>query len=87
MANETINGKQMTICWHVDDLFMGHKDLTVLADLLRWLTNRYVTADKNLNITREHCHDYLGMTIDFFHQSSGHLQHDPIYQQNLYCLP
>ena len=24
IANKNINGKQMTICWHVDDLFVGH---------------------------------------------------------------
>ncbi len=57
----------MTICWHVDDLFVGHEDSTVVIDLLllQWLTNRYDTADKKLNITRGHRHDYLGMTIDF----------------------
>jgi len=65
VANKTINGKQMTICWHVDDLFVGHEDPTVITNLLRWLTNRYDTADKKLNITRGHRHDYLGMTIDF----------------------
>ncbi len=26
MANKIINGKQMTICWHIDDLFIGHAD-------------------------------------------------------------
>jgi len=65
VTNKTINGKQMTICWHVDDLFVGHEDTTVVTDLLRWLANRYDTADKKLNITRGHRHDYLGMTIDF----------------------
>jgi hypothetical protein len=40
VTNKTINGKQMTICWHVDDLFVGHKDPTVVTDLLRWLANR-----------------------------------------------
>jgi hypothetical protein len=39
IANKTINGKQMTICWHVDDLFVGHKDPTVVTNLLRWLAN------------------------------------------------
>ncbi len=35
VANKTINGKQMTICWHVDDLFVGHADLTVVTDFLK----------------------------------------------------
>jgi len=45
VANKNINGKQMTICWHVDDLFVGHEDPTVVTDLLRWLANRYDSAD------------------------------------------
>ena len=45
IANKNINGKQMTICWHVDDLFVGHEDPTDVTDLLRWLANRYDMAD------------------------------------------
>ncbi len=26
VANKMIDDKQMTICWHVDDLFKGHDD-------------------------------------------------------------
>jgi hypothetical protein len=70
VANKIINGKQMTICWHVDDLFVGHADPNVVTDFLKWLANRYDTADKKLNITRGHRHDYLGMTIDFSHDDA-----------------
>ena len=34
VANKTVNGYQMTICWHVDDLKVSHKDensVTALA--------------------------------------------------------
>ena len=34
VANKMVNGKQMTICWHVDDLKVSHVDknaVTVLA--------------------------------------------------------
>jgi hypothetical protein len=34
VANKTINDKQMPICWHVDDLFVGHEDPTVVTNLL-----------------------------------------------------
>jgi hypothetical protein len=60
-----INGQQMTICWQVDDLFMGHRDPAVDTDLLQWLLNCYSTTDKKLNVTCGHRHDYLGMNIDF----------------------
>ncbi len=65
VANTIINGSQMTICWHVDDLFIGHKDPTVVTSLLNWLARRYDTDDKKLNTTRGNFHDYLGMNIDF----------------------
>ncbi len=65
VANKTVNGSQITVCWHVDDLFIGHKDPAVVSSLLTWLSNRYDTEDKKLNTTRGYLHDYLGMNIDF----------------------
>jgi hypothetical protein len=55
----------MTICWHVDDLLIGHVDSSVVTTFLSWLASRYDTADKKLNVTRGPRHDYLGMNIDF----------------------
>jgi hypothetical protein len=39
VTNKMINGQQMTICWHVDDLFLGHKDHKVVSDTISWLQN------------------------------------------------
>jgi hypothetical protein len=76
VANKIINGKQMTICWHVDDLLLGHKDPRVVSEFLSWLASRYDTADKKITVTRGHRHDYLGMTIDF--TTSGAVAFDMI---------
>ena len=38
----------MTICWHVDDLFIGHEDPAVVSHFLAWLAKRYDTEDKKL---------------------------------------
>ncbi len=65
VANKLINDKQMTICWHVDDLFIGHEDPTVVSRFLTWLAKRYDTDDKKLNVVRGPTHDYLGMNLDF----------------------
>ncbi len=46
VANKLINGKQMTICWHVDDLLIGHVDSSVVTTFITWLASRYDTADK-----------------------------------------
>ncbi len=65
VANKMVRGKQLTVCWHVDDLFIGHEDPTVVTHLLQWIANRYDTDDKKLNVVRGHKHDYLGMNLDF----------------------
>jgi hypothetical protein len=39
VANKMINHQQMTICWHVDDLFLIHKDHKVVSDTISWLQN------------------------------------------------
>ncbi len=65
VVNKIINGKQITICWHVDDLFVGHDDPNVVTKFLDWLAHQYDTDDKKLNVVRGHKHDYLGMNLDF----------------------
>jgi hypothetical protein len=54
----------MTICWHVDDLFLGHKNLNTVSHTLQWLQARYATPDKPLKATHDYKRDYLGMNID-----------------------
>jgi hypothetical protein len=65
VESKLINGKQMTICWHVNYLLIGHVDSSVVTTFLEWLASRYDTAAKKLNVTRGPCHDYLEMNIDF----------------------
>ena len=76
VANKTIDGKQMTICWHVDDLFIGHVDPTVVTSFINWLAQRYDTNEKKLNVVRGHKHDYLGMNLDF--STTGEVKIDMI---------
>ena len=59
VANKMINSKQMPICWHVDDLIIGHVESCVVTNFLTWLASRYDTANKKLNVTRGPRHDYL----------------------------
>jgi hypothetical protein len=65
VANKMIDGHQMTICWHVGNLFIGHKNPAMVTHILQWLQACYETLDKPLQATRGHKHDYLGMYIDF----------------------
>ena len=41
VANKTINGKQHTIGWHVDDFIMTHEDPAVNDSLIYWFQSKY----------------------------------------------
>jgi hypothetical protein len=64
VANKTINGKQCTIVWHVDDLKLSHEDGAVLEEIVDKLNECY-GKNKPLVVSRGKVHDYLGMKLDF----------------------
>ena len=61
VANNTINGSQMTVTWHVDDLKISHKESTEVKNFIRALWGIY---GDNLSVTREKNHLYLGMDFN-----------------------
>ena len=61
VANKTINGKQMTVCWHVDDLNVSHVDPSEVTKFGQWLNTTFgVTVAEH----RGKVHNYLGMIMD-----------------------
>ena len=64
IANKTIDGKQCTILWHVDDIKMSHVSQDVLESIMKQIKARF-GKDAPLTVTRGPVHEYLGMTIDF----------------------
>jgi hypothetical protein len=64
VANKTINGRQCTILWHVDDIKVSHVDPQVVNDVLELLNKEYGEIAE-LVVTKGKVHDYLGMTLDF----------------------
>ncbi len=61
-ANKIIDGHQMTVVFHVDDLKVSHKDekqIDWFADELRKIYGEKLTVNKG------EVHDYLGMMIDY----------------------
>jgi hypothetical protein len=79
VANKTIDGKQCTVVWHVDDLKISHVDPKVVTCILNLLDKKYgqeVVGGKRapLTINRGKLHDYLGMTLDY--SEPGHVKLD-----------
>jgi hypothetical protein len=70
VANKTIDGKQCTIVWHVDDLKISHVEYNAVTTILNLLDAKYgqeIVGGKRAPITinRGKIHDYLGMTLDY----------------------
>jgi hypothetical protein len=70
VANKTIDRKQCTVVWHVDDLKISHVDPKAVTTILNLLDAQYgqeIVSGKRapLTITRGKIHDYLGMTLDY----------------------
>jgi hypothetical protein len=64
VMNKTVNGKQCTVLWHVDDLKMSHVDPKVIDELIADIDQEY-GKEAPITKTRGKVHDYLGMTIDY----------------------
>jgi hypothetical protein len=70
VANKTIDGKQCTIVWHVNDLKISHVDPKAVTTILNLLDEQYgqeIIGGKRapLTITQGKIHDYLGMTLGY----------------------
>ena len=57
-----INGSQMTVTWHVNDLKISHEESTEVTKYIHDLGEIY---GNKLTFTRGKVHLYLGMHFDF----------------------
>jgi hypothetical protein len=64
VANMMIDGKQMTVIWHVDDLKVSHVDAFELTKFASYLSSIY----GGLAVHQGKKHDYLGMDLDYSEQ-------------------
>ena len=58
-----IEGFQLTVTWHVDDLKVSHVDPFQVTRFAEYLASIY---GEKLTVNRGKVHDYLGMDLDFF---------------------
>ncbi len=69
VANKIVNGKQIIICFHVDDCKISHESTKVVDKLIDWLQAKYESIFEDglgaMNVQRGKVHKYLGMGLDF----------------------
>ena len=69
IANKTINGKQLTLIWHVDDIKASHVESEVVICMEKWLRKTYKRLFKDvygkMKLCRVKNQDYLGMNLDY----------------------
>ena len=64
VANKMVEGKQLTVTWHVDDLKVSHQSKQVVDDFLQWVCDKYEDITK-VKPSRGKKHDYLAMMLDY----------------------
>jgi hypothetical protein len=69
VANTIIEGKQMTICFHVDDCKLSHRKKKVMDTMIEYLREEYEIIFEDgtgaMTVSRGKIHKYLGMTLDY----------------------
>ena len=69
VANKIVKGKQITICFHVDDCKISHELPEVIDETISWLRAEYESIFEDgsgaMKVHRGKVHKYLGMTLDF----------------------
>jgi hypothetical protein len=62
VGNKTVNGTQMTVRWHIDDLMISH---TNQDNIMAFVKNIKDIYGENLAEKVGTVHKYLGMTFDY----------------------
>ena len=62
VTNAMINGHQMNMTWHVNDLKVSHKNPFKITKFATYLVSIY---GEKLSVKRGKVHDYLGMDLDY----------------------
>jgi hypothetical protein len=72
VANKVVKGKQVRICFHIDDCKIYHESSAVIENTIAWLRNEYESIFKDgsgqIKIQRGKTHKFLGMSLDFSHK-------------------
>jgi hypothetical protein len=69
VANKTVVGMQMTICFHVDDCKLSHHSSRANDNMIDWLRQEYESIFEDgsgqMTVSRGRVHKHLRMTLDY----------------------
>ena len=65
VANKMVNGSNLTVVWHVDDLKISHVQEEPVEDFLKWLNDKYSDKNGTVTVRRGKVHPFLGMVLDY----------------------
>ena len=69
VGNKTVDGSLITICFHVDDCKISHRNSKVVDEMIEWLRSSYESIFEDgsgkMKVSRGKVHEYLGMTLDY----------------------
>jgi hypothetical protein len=69
VANKIIEGKQMNICFHVDNCKLSHRKKKFMDTMIEYLREEYEIIFEDgteaIMVSRGKIHKYLGMTLDY----------------------
>ncbi len=83
VANKVVDGKQMTVCWHVDNLKVSHCDPAQVTIFGEWLSEKYGVA-----VTQPGKGPRLPWyDLRFLSKRKGDGYHDGVYQEHHKGLP
>ena len=75
VAKRTLNNKQHTVRFHVDNILPSRVDSQVNDELTVWLQTSYGEI-KNVSTTQGKKHEFLGMELDFYEDDVCRVRHD-----------
>ena len=64
VVNKMVDGKQLTVAWHVDDLKVLHVEESALDEFITMMEKEF-GQDAPLSVSHGPVQEYLGMTLDF----------------------
>ena len=86
VVNKTINGSQMTVVWHLDDLKVSHVDDQEVGKFIRKMGETF-GKDTPLSVSRGKTHEYLRMSLDFRHKGEVRINMEHYIDMMLHDTP